>query len=176
MYNTLDDIHHIAIVRGVDSETATEVAEAFYENGFRAIEVPLNSPNALESIRRMVDRFGDKMLVGAGTVVSIEQVQQVADCGGRLIVSPNTNGLVIVEAKKLGLISMPGAMTPTECFAGLNYGADALKLFPASVLGTETLVAYKAVLPLNTKVFAMGGIAPDNALLGDCPQGVTDQF
>ncbi len=163
MTKLLNNIHHIAIIRGVRPEEAVEITAAFYESGFRAIEVPLNSPDPLESIRRMVDHFGDKMLIGAGTVLTAEEVGQIADVGGRLIVSPNTNANVIAATKRLGLVSIPGVMTPTECFSALEQGVDALKLFPAHFLGLDALSSYRAVLPPETLIYAVGGINADNA-------------
>ncbi len=163
MTHTLENIQHIAIIRGVEPDQAVEVTQAFYDGGFRAIEVPLNSPDPLQSIRRMVDQFADRMLIGAGTVMTAEQARQVADAGGRLIVSPNTNEKVITETQKLGLISLPGVMTPTECFAALDHGADGLKLFPANVLGIDAIKAYRLVLPSQTPIYAVGGIGDQNA-------------
>jgi 2-dehydro-3-deoxyphosphogalactonate aldolase len=163
MIPPLEDIRHVGIIRGVDPEKAAEVTGAFYDSGFRAIEVPLNSPEPLKSIRRMVDAYGDRMLIGAGTVMTPRQVQEVADAGGRIIVSPNCNPVVIAEVKKLGLISMPGVMTPTDCFMALENGADGLKLFPADVVGIGALVSYLQVLPRGTSVYAVGGVTADNA-------------
>jgi 2-dehydro-3-deoxyphosphogalactonate aldolase len=163
MSTALNDIHRIAIIRGVKPLEAVAVTDAFYQSGFMAIEVPLNSPDPLESIAKMAEQFGDKMLIGAGTVLTVKQVRQVADAGGKVIVSPNANADVIAETKRLGLISLPGIMTANECFAALDHGADGLKLFPANVVGVDGLKAYKAVLPSDTLIFAVGGITANNA-------------
>lgn len=156
-------VKQVAIIRGVDPGEAVAVTQAFYESGFDVVEVPLNSPRPLESIRRMADAFGDKMLIGAGTVLSAQDVRGVADAGGRIIVSPNTNAKVIAETRRLGLMSVPGVLTPSECFTALDCGADALKLFPASTVGVKSLKAYLVVLPPGTEVYAVGGVTLDNA-------------
>ena len=156
-------IRQIAIIRGVEPEQAVEVTRVFGESGFDVVEVPLNSPKPLESIRRMAEAFGDELLIGAGTVLTVKDVNDVAEAGGKLIVSPNTNPEVIRETKRLGLMSVPGVMTPTECFAALDAGADALKLFNAGTVGPDTLKAYRAVLPKGTQVYAVGGVTLDNA-------------
>lgn len=163
MTTTLETIKQIAIIRGVDPEDAVGVTEAFFASGFDVVEVPLNSPRPLESIRRMADQCGDDLLIGAGTVLSVQDVRDVADAGGKIIVAPNTNPEVIAETKRLGLISMPGVITPSDCFTALDAGADALKLFPASNIGVEGLKAYRAVLPMQTRVYAIGGVTLDNA-------------
>ena len=163
MIPPLEKIRHVGIIRGVDPDMAAEVTGAFYDSGFRAIEVPLNSSEPLKSIRSMVEHYGDRMLIGAGTVMTPRQVQEVADAGGRIVVSPNCNPAVIAEVKRLGLISMPGVMTPTDCFMALEHGADGLKLFPADVVGIGGMVSYLAVLPRGTPVYAVGGVTADNA-------------
>lgn len=156
-------IKQIAIIRGVTPEDAVEVTGAFFESGFDVVEVPLNSPRPLESIELMAQAFGDKLTIGAGTVLTVEDVQAVADAGGKIIVSPNTNAAVIAETKRLGLISAPGVLTPTECFAALDAGADALKLFNAGTVGPQTIKAYRAVLPKDLPIYAVGGVTIDNA-------------
>lgn len=163
MMHSRDKVEQIAIIRGVQPDEAVGVTEAFCESGFDVVEVPLNSPDPFDSIRRMAEAFGDRLLIGAGTVLTVQDVRDVADAGGKLIVSPNTNAAVIGEAKRLGLRSVPGVLTPTECFAALDAGADALKLFNAGTVGPETLRAYRAVLPRDTVVYAVGGVTLENA-------------
>lgn len=158
----LDQCPLIAIVRGISPGEADGVGEAIYESGMRIIEVPMNSPDPLRSIALLVKKFGDSMLVGAGTVLDKAQVEQVRDCGGRIIVSPDTNIEVIATAANLDLVSSPGYFTPSEGFAALRAGAHALKLFPAEGATPSVLKAHLAVLPAKTKVMAVGGIAPDN--------------
>jgi 2-dehydro-3-deoxyphosphogalactonate aldolase len=150
----------IAIVRGVRPDEAVAVGEALFEAGLRCVEVPLNSPEPLDSIRRLAEALGERMLIGAGTVLTSQAVNEVAAAGGRLIVSPNTDAAVIVAAKGAGLISLPAVFTPTEAFAALAAGADALKLFPAEAATPAMLKALLAVLPAGVKVFPVGGIAP----------------
>ena len=152
----------IAILRGIQPDEAEGICAALIEAGIDRIEVPLNSPEPLDSIKRMADAFGQDALIGAGTVLSPADVVNVADAGGKMIVSPDTNPEVIVTSKAAGLASYPGVLTPTECFAALRAGADGLKIFPSFLMGTEGLKAISAVLPPNTETYAVGGVGPDN--------------
>lgn len=147
----------IAILRGITPIEAKDIAAVLIEAGITRIEVPMNSPNPLNSIETMVKAYGDDAQIGAGTVLTVETVLDVAKAGGKLIVSPNADPKVIVATKLAGLDSYPGVMTPTECFAALRSGADGLKIFPASLLGLNGLKAIRAVLPVNTQVYAVGG-------------------
>ncbi len=152
----------IAILRGVSPLEAAPIAGALIEAGIDRIEVPLNSPDPFDSIKNMAEAFGRDALIGAGTVLSTDDVGRVANAGGKLIVSPNCDQRVIVATKTAGMQSWPGVMTPTECFAALKAGADGLKIFPASLLGPEGIKAIRAVLPKGTQVFAVGGAGADN--------------
>lgn len=148
----------IAILRGVTPDEATAIGTALIEAGIDRIEVPLNSPDPLTSIGRLATAFGDRALIGAGTVLTLEDVSAVADCGGKLIVSPNADPDVIAETKRLGLASFPGVFTASECFAALKAGADGLKIFPAFQMGSKGLKALRDVLPKTTQVYAVGGV------------------
>jgi 2-dehydro-3-deoxyphosphogalactonate aldolase len=158
----LDECPLIAIIRGVTPEAAEAIGDAIYEGGIRIIEVPLNSPDPLRSIELLASRLGDRALVGAGTVMSSGQVQQVRDAGGRIIVSPDTNVEVIAASADAGLVSSPGYFTPSEAFAAIRAGAHTLKLFPAEGGSPALLKAHLAVLPKDIPVLAVGGIKPDN--------------
>lgn len=157
----LDDLPLIAILRGVTPDEAVGIGEAIVDAGFLCLEVPLNSPQPLESIRRLRRALNGRALVGAGTVLSAKAVDQVADAGGQLCISPNTDAGVIRATKARGLLSMPGFFTPSEAFQALEAGADAIKLFPAEVAGVKGLAAVKAVLPKETRVYAVGGAVPE---------------
>lgn len=150
----------LAILRGIEPEAAVEIAAPLVEIGFDTIEIPLNSPRPLVSIERLAEAFGDQVLIGAGTVLTADEVDACRIAGSQVIVSPNMQPMVIERAAQAGLQAIPGVMTPTECFAALAAGATALKLFPASLITPGGLAAMRAVLPPATKVFAVGGVAP----------------
>lgn len=151
----------VAILRGLTPDEAPAVADALFDVGFRCLEVPLNSPEPFESIRRIVDRMGDRALIGAGTVLTVEDVRRMADVGGKIVISPNADVDVIAASKDAGLQSLPAFFTPTEAFRAIAAGADALKLFPAELAGPQGLKAMRAVLPKAMPVFPVGGIDPD---------------
>lgn len=150
----------IAILRGVRPDEVVAIGEALLDAGFRVIEVPMNSPEPIESIRRLAAAAGDRGLIGGGTVLSVEQVGRVAAAGGRLIVSPNANPDVIKATKAAGLWSAPGVATPTEGFAALDAGADMLKLFPAEQIPPSIVKAWRAVVPASVPLVPVGGITP----------------
>lgn len=152
----------IAILRGVTPDEATDICGAVIDAGITTIEVPLNSPSPFDSIEKMATTYGDQATIGAGTVLSTDDVGRVGQAGGTLIVSPNTDQRVIVATKTAGMQSWPGVMTPTECFMALKSGADGLKIFPGTLIGPDGLKAIRAVLPQGTKVYAVGGAGPEN--------------
>lgn len=152
----------VAILRGVTPDAVEGIAGELLDAGIEIIEVPLNSPEALRSVALLATRFGDRALIGAGTVLTPEDVAAVQAAGGRLVVSPDTNPEVIRATKAAGMRSYPGVMTPSECFAALRAGADGLKLFPGSLIGPAGLKAIRAVLPAGTQVLAVGGAGAEN--------------
>lgn len=152
----------VAILRGVTPDTVLDIGQALFDAGFRAIEVPLNSPEPFDSIARLARHLGDTCLVGAGTVLTPEAVEKVAAAGGRLIVTPNTDPSVITRAVELGLLPMPGFATATEAFAAIKAGARHLKLFPAATYGHGHIKALSAVMPADVKLYAVGGVGADN--------------
>lgn len=156
----LDRLPLIAILRGVTPDEVVAIGEVLVAAGFAIMEVPLNSPTPLESIQRLHDTFGDGVLIGAGTVTTPSQVQDVASAGGRLIVMPHSDADVIRAAKSAGMVCVPGIATATEGFAALAHGADALKLFPAELLTPRVLGAFRSVFPEATRFFPVGGITP----------------
>lgn len=161
----LDRCPLVAILRGVRPDEVEAIADAIVEAGFAMIEVPLNSPDPIESISRLARRYGPDILIGAGTVLSVADVAAVGAAGGRLIVAPNSNVDVIAAAVSDGMICLPGYFTPTEAFAALAAGATGLKLFPADAASPALAKAHRAVLPRTTPLLAVGGVTLDN--LGD---------
>jgi 2-dehydro-3-deoxyphosphogalactonate aldolase len=157
----LAELPLIAILRGLAPENAPAVGDVLIEAGFRLLEVPLNSPRPFESIARLAEAHGGQALIGAGTVLTPSDVGRVADAGGRLVVMPHADPVVIREAKRQRLACTPGVATPTEAFAALDAGADALKLFPAEALSPAVLKAWRAVLPEGTRLIPVGGITPE---------------
>lgn len=156
----LDALPLVAILRGLTPDEAVEVGEALLAAGLTCLEVPLNSPEPLESIRRLRAALGDRAVVGAGTVLTPAAVREVAEAGGQIVISPNTDVAVIEATRAAGLLSMPGFFTPSEAFAAIGAGAQALKLFPAEVAGTAGLRAVRAVLGGDQRVYAVGGVEP----------------
>lgn len=150
----------VAIIRGVRPDEVEAIGEALYDGGIRIIEVPLNSPDPLDSIARLAKRLGDLALVGAGTVLDARQVTEVNDAGGQLIVSPNTDPEVIAATVAAGMASCPGYFTPSEAFTAIAAGADALKFFPAEAASPAVLKAHRAVLPKDLPVLVIGGVKP----------------
>ncbi|KGE00937.1 2-dehydro-3-deoxy-6-phosphogalactonate aldolase [Rhizobium sp. YS-1r] len=152
----------VAILRGIKPEEAESIGEVLIEAGWRIIEVPLNSPEPLKSIERLVKRFGDKALIGAGTVLTPTQVTDVAATGAKVIISPNANPAVIKASRAAGMVSLPGVATPTEAFAAIEAGATGIKAFPAEAIPPLIIKAWKAVLPKEIPVLAVGGVTPEN--------------
>lgn len=151
----------IAILRGVTPDEVEAIGDALVEGGIRIIEVPLNSPDPFDSIERLTARMGGRALVGAGTVLQVEQVEQVRAAGGQLIVSPSTKPAVIAASVAAGMISCPGYSTPSEAFAALDAGAHALKLFPAEAASPAVVRAQRAVLPKDIRLIVVGGVGSD---------------
>lgn len=161
----------IAILRGVSPDEVIDISNALLAEGVTILEVPLNSPDALTSIQRLSQTFSDRAIIGAGTVLSAAEVAHVSSAGGQIVISPNMNADVIRASKDMGLISCPGVFTPTEAFAALDAGADALKYFPAELSGPGAIKAWRAILPAGTPIVATGGVNPANVndwLLAGC--------
>ncbi len=152
----------IAILRGIRPDEAEAVCAALEESGVLIAEIPLNSPEPLDSIARLARGFGDRMLIGAGTVMTPAQVREIADAGGKIIVTPHAATDVVEATKSAGLLAAPGFATPTEAFALLAAGADALKLFPAEQAGPGYLQAIRAVMPPETLLLPVGGVDAAN--------------
>jgi 2-dehydro-3-deoxyphosphogalactonate aldolase len=158
----LSELPLVAILRGVKPDEAAGIAQALADAGFRAAEVPLNSPEPLKSIAAMRAAVGEAMMIGAGTVLTPDEAGAVADAGGQFIVSPNTDASVIHATKTRGLLSMPGFFTATEAFAAISAGADVLKLFPADQAGPAYVKALRSVLPKTMPLYAVGGVDAEN--------------
>lgn len=152
----------IAILRGVRPDEVIPICAALDAAGVAIVEVPLNSPSPIESIRLLAENFGDRLLIGAGTVMTPAQVEEVASVGGRLIVTPHADPELVRAAKRLKMMAAPGFFTPAEAFSLLNAGADAIKLFPAEAANPAALRAIRAILPPGTLTVPVGGIAADN--------------
>lgn len=151
----------VAILRGVRPDEVESIGEALVDAGFTLVEVPLNSPDPFASIAALARRIGDRAMVGAGTVLTVDDVARVGDAGGRMVISPNTNVDVIAATARAGMASLPGYFTPSEAFAALAAGASALKLFPAEAASPAVLKAQRAVLPKHVPVLVVGGVSPD---------------
>ncbi|WP_296611695.1 2-dehydro-3-deoxy-6-phosphogalactonate aldolase [Sphingomonas sp.] len=151
----------IAILRGVRPDEVVGIGEELVAAGFTLIEVPMNSPDPLDSVARLVDALGDRAMIGAGTVLTVGQVAAMRDAGGRMVISPNTNVDVIRASAAAGLVSLPGIATPSEALAALDAGATALKLFPAEAASPAVLKAMRAILPSELRVLPVGGIVPE---------------
>ena len=152
----------VAILRGIDTLTALPTVHAILDAGITRVEVPLNSPRPFDTIQLLASEFGDQALIGAGTVLDVLEVQRVFSAGGKLIVSPHCDEAIIRETVRLGMQSLPGALTPQECILAIRSGADGLKIFPASVSGFSGIAALRAVLPAETRLYAVGGAGPAN--------------
>ncbi|WP_343312569.1 2-dehydro-3-deoxy-6-phosphogalactonate aldolase [Brucella sp. BE17] len=149
----------VAILRGIRPQEVRAIVGALIETGFEAIEIPLNSPDPFVSIEQAVKLSPDNVLIGAGTVLNVKDVERLNDVGGRLLVSPNVEPDVISRAATHGMVTMPGVLTPTEAFTAIRAGASALKFFPASVLGADGIKAMSAVLPKDVPLGAVGGVS-----------------
>ena len=151
----------IAILRGIKPTEVVDVAEILIEKDFKIIEIPLNSPDPIRSIELLTHYFENHAIIGAGTVLDEASIRSIAEAGAKLVVMPNGNGIVVKAAKDRGLIAIPGITTPSEAFAMLEAGADALKLFPAEGIPPSVLKAMKAVLPSTVPILPVGGITPE---------------
>jgi 2-dehydro-3-deoxyphosphogalactonate aldolase len=155
----------VAILRGVSPDEVIEISQALYDNGVRVVEVPLNSPEPFKSIELLAKAYAGRMIVGAGTVLSVQDVNVLKASGGQISVSPDCNEAVIARAVEVGMVPLPGVFTPTEAFTAIRAGATHLKLFPAEAASPAVIKAWKAVLPKTVKIYAVGGVTPDN--MGD---------
>jgi 2-dehydro-3-deoxyphosphogalactonate aldolase len=151
----------VAIIRGVTPDEAEATGRALYDGGIRIIEVPLNSPDPFTSIRKIGECLGDQALVGAGTVVDVDDVARVKDAGGRIVVSPNMNAGIIAATVAAGMVSSPGIFTPTEAFSAIHCGAHAIKLFPAEAASPKVVKSIRAVLPKDVRLLVVGGVTTE---------------
>ncbi len=165
LFETLAAMPVLAVLRGIAPDEAVAVAEALLPHGIAALEIPLNSPEPFASLRLLADRVGAQAAIGAGTVLDPADVARTAEAGGSYVVAPNFSPAVVAATRAAGLVSMPGVFTPTEAFAALAAGADALKLFPGEALGPKTVRGLRAVLPAGVPLVVTGGVGPDT--LGD---------
>ena len=154
----------IAILRGIKPTEVVDVAEILIEKDFKIIEIPLNSPDPIRSIELLTHYFENHAIIGAGTVLDEASIRSIAEAGAKLVVMPNGNGIVVKAAKDRGLIAIPGIATPSEAFAMIEAGADALKLFPAEGIPPSVLKAMKAVLPSTVPILPVGGITPEKMI------------
>lgn len=161
LLDALADCPLVAILRGVRPKEVEAITEVLVNAGIRIVEVPLNSPDSFNSIARIVRRFSERLLIGAGTVLDEADVARVADTGARLVISPNVDSVVIAETIRAGLVSLPGYFTPSEAFAAIKAGATGLKLFPAEAASPQVLNAQRAVVPRSVPILAVGGITPN---------------
>jgi len=152
----------VAILRGVTPDEVVGIGDALHDSGIRVVEVPLNSPEPFRSIATLAARFQNRMVVGAGTVLDVDSVDQLKSAGGQISVSPDCNPQVIARAVENGMVPLPGVFTPTEAFTAVRAGARHLKLFPAEAASQKTVKAWKAVLPRDVSVYAVGGVTPAN--------------
>ncbi len=157
----LKEMPLLAVLRHITPSDVMAISDVLVEAGFLCLEIPMNSPHPCESIQKISKAYGDRVLVGAGTVVTLEQVQQVADAGGKIIIMPHTDVRIIEKAKKLNLYCVPGVCTPSEAYSALHAGADALKLFPAEGISPAVLKSMCAILPKNLALIPTGGIIPE---------------
>ncbi len=161
LLTSLNKLPLIAILRGITPDEILAIGQVLIDAGFTCIEIPLNSPEPLLSVKQLAEAFGNDAIIGAGTVTQLAQIEQVRKAGGKLIVMPHADVEIIRAAKTAGLYCVPGFTTPTEGFSALEAGADALKLFPAEAVSPAVLKAIKTVLPKDTLIFPVGGITPD---------------
>ncbi|NBY06306.1 MAG: 2-dehydro-3-deoxy-6-phosphogalactonate aldolase [Betaproteobacteria bacterium] len=159
--DALSTLPLVAILRGIEPSQALPIGHVLREAGWRVLEIPLNSPQPLQSIAALRARL-PQCLIGAGTVMNAQQVRDVHAAGGQIIVSPHFDPMVVAQAKQLGMLALPGVATPSEAFAALRAQADGLKVFPAEMISPVVLKAWRAVLPPDILIFPVGGIKPDN--------------
>ena len=162
LLNQIEQMPLIAILRGILPEETVAVSDVLVENGFTCVEVTLNSPDWETSLKKINNKFGDQVVLAAGTVLSPDDVDRVQAAGGKIVVSPNMRVDVIKRTKELGMLSAPGCYTPSECFNALDAGSDILKIFPADTLGSPFIKAISAVLPVGTRICPTGGVTADN--------------